>query len=617
MSFSVMRYIADGAVLQCGEPFELFGHSEPSAEVTLTLTHGGKVTAKVTSRADDSGRFTAVIPAVSGGFESYELELLSGGEQLFFTDILFGEVFHISGQSNMELPLRRTYHPFKPFEHRECGFIREFRVPVECCFTPDYEDEDFRGGYWMRAEGEQMLGMSGAGYYFALVLMDELKCPVGLLNTSAGGCAIESRMPAPMLRDIGGYEDRLGSYADPDFMKNRADSDAADMRRWYETLGRLDRVGETVFGEDFIPEGRMNIPLYFRETDELKGFSGRVWMRKKFVIHESTELRDAELILGNIIDNDRAYINGEKVGETGYMYPPRYYRFDPSVLRHGENTAVVCMEVKGGDGGFVRGKDYCLKVGGEVIDLSGEWEYTAVRTETLSPSVFFPELPMALWAAMTTPAFRVNIRGMLWYQGETNTWHPEKYFGLFARFTELVRERCGKELPIITVQLPNFAGHGGTVGTNWAVLRLQQEKCTELPNCGMAVTIGCGESNDLHPIDKKTVGERLAWETLELVYGRKMKEKSRCVSAEWSDGKVTLTFSAETELVNSPALYFEAVCGGKAVTLAAEKTSPHTVVLPCAAKPEQVRYAFNDDPSEPDLFSRDGLPVAPFVFDIT
>lgn len=612
----IMGYIQSGAVIQAGETFSIRGHAGSHSIIKYALINGEKVFENF-SESGINGRFVMKLPPVRASFDEYTLVITDGNETLRFTEILFGEVFHISGQSNMELAVRRTYHPFKPFEHRESSTIREFKVPVKCRFSDD-EQEDFSDGKWLRAVGDELLEMSAAGYYFALELQEKLGCPVGLLNTSAGGSSIESRMSRDMLESFGWYENYLEKYKDPDYMQKQAAADSQNLQEWYKELDRLDTVSENVFSESFVADGLCVLPEYLRNINGLERFSGRIWFRKRFSIPENTPLENVELVLGCLIDSDRAYINGEKVGETGYMYPPRYYRFDGSLLHHGENTLAVCLDVMCENGGFVTEKDYCLKVGGTVIDLSGEWEYAAICTKTLNSAVFFPELPMSLYSAMTAPAFGINVKGLLWYQGETNAWHPERYFDLFSEFAKMFRKRCRKDLPIIIAQLPNYAGHGREVGTSWAKLRLEQERCTSVGNCALAVMIGCGESNDLHPIDKKTVGQRLAWSALELIYGITLKRQSKCVSAEYSDGTVKLNFDgAEVHLANSPTKYFEAVINGRKVPVYARITDSHTLVFDCPGRPELVRYAYTDDPGEPDIFSVDGLPAAPFELHIS
>lgn len=615
MKFSVMHYISDGAILQYGEENTIFGYADVSARITLDILSGGKEIMSLSAVTDANSKWSVTLPAFAAGFNSYTLAFACGDETITIENVLFGEVYHISGQSNMELPIVRTYDPFKPFKFDESEFIREFRVPVECCFDHSDDDEDFRGGVWLTAKGDQLNDMSGVGYWFAHELADRLNMPIGMLNTSAGGSAVEGRMSEKMLRSIGGYDELLDEYAKGGYMEKITDADINREKLWYEEISKLDNISDKVFDDNFKFEDKCTIPFYFRDNEKLNGFCGRIWFKRTFNIPENVELKDAELILGAIIDLDKTYINGTEVGVTWYLYPPRIYPFDAKILRHGLNTVHVCVEVKSGLGGFVEGKNYCLKLGDSVIDLSGEWEYSAIKAPYFQPALFLPSTPMALYSTLTAPAFNINVRGILWYQGETNAGNADGYPELFKIMVDMYRTRCGKELPVIFAQLPNFGEPtSAEVGYSWAQFRLAQEKCLEIPGTAMAVTIDCGESNDLHPIDKKTVGERLAWCALELVYGEKVKDYSKCASAEYKNGAVSLSFSGpEIELKNDPPKYFEAVYGDSIVKLGAKKTAPDTLMLPCDSAPDYIRYAYTNDPAEPDIFNTDGLPALPFI----
>ena len=308
----IMSYIQSGAVIQAGETFSIRGHAGPHSIIKYALINGEKVFGGF-SESGINGRFVMRLPPVRASFDEYTLVITDDNETLQFTEILFGEVFHISGQSNMELPVRRTYHPFKPFEHRESSTVREFKVPVKCSFSDD-EQEDFSDGKWLRAVGDELLEMSAAGYYFALELQEKLGCPVGLLNTSAGGSSIESRMS----------ESYLEKYKDPDYMQKQAAADSKKMQEWYKELDSRDTVSENVFSDSFVSDGVCVLPKYLRNINGLERFSGRIWFRKRFSIPENTPLENVELVLGCLIDSDRAYINGEKVGETGYMRKRRF-----------------------------------------------------------------------------------------------------------------------------------------------------------------------------------------------------------------------------------------------------------------------------------------------------
>ena len=620
MNFSVMRYICDRAVLQCGEENTVYGTAAPNETVTLTITDNKGNSAEFAAKAAEDGEWKMTVPAYPAGYSSYTFTFTCCDDTFTAEDILFGEVFHITGQSNMELPMYRTYAPFKPFEYELTPYIRAFRMNVETCFDGSMEEKEFRSGRWLCADDkEQLMIMSGTGYWFAHELISALDVPVGLLDTSSGGTAIESRFSAKMLKELGGYEELLKKFSDPDYQKNMTEGDLKAEGEWIAELDSRDCIEDKLAsGADCYTE-KCDIPFYFRDTEKLNGFCGRVWFRSTFEIPNDCDICDGELIFGVIIDSDKIYINGEKVGETAYLYPPRLYKVPAGLLRHGSNTIHISVDVKSGTGGFVSGKNYCLRLGNRVIDLSGSYEYSAIPSGQKEPSLsltFLPSLPLSEYSTMTSPSFRINVKGILWYQGETNVGSHERYPELFKVYAEMYRSRTGKDLPIIFAQLPNFAdpeiADAGLM-TDWADLRLAQEKCLEVPGTAMTVNIDCGESNDLHPTDKKTVGTRLAWETLKLVYGKKTKDYSHCISAEYKDGSVILTFDGpDIVLSNETAKYFETVHESKRCKANAVRTSAHTITLTCGEKPDYVYYAYLNDPCGPDLFNTDKLPVSPF-----
>ncbi|MCR5122920.1 MAG: sialate O-acetylesterase, partial [Ruminococcus sp.] len=539
-------------------------------------------------------------------------------------DVLFGELFNISGQSNMELPLNRTYDPYEPPEFEKFAFVREFRPPVKCCFDENEPAGDFAGGEWLRADSDALPDMSAVGYYFAAELFKALNVPIGLLNNSAGGASVESFMSGKMIRGLNDdpLNEMLAKYAEGSFEEKTNSANGENECNRANKLNAKDKVKDHVFEDGYKFENVCNIPFYFRHDERLKGFCGRVWLGKKFMIPDDMPIVDAELCLGTLTDSDRTYLNGEKVGETGYLYPPRRYPVKAELLKHGENSVIVCMEVKNGNGGLKPNGEYCLKLGKNRIDLKGEWGYTAVESEYLQPGLFCPAQPLALYRYLAEPAEHIRVKAMLWYQGESNVFSAERYCRAFRDYIELRREKNGGKLPVIFAQLPNHRGMAGEdVGTGWAKLRAEQESCLSLPDTAMAVTIDCGDSYDLHPTNKAPVGRRLAYLALSMLYGKKAPENSRCVSAELKADGIELTFDGPAlSLKNDPPACLE-VCFNDGKTLAAEGklTSEHTVLISMKSKtcPDCVRYCYSDDPERIDIYNVDGLPAAPFIIPVS
>lgn len=606
-------------ILQSATENCVHGKSPSDEKITLTVSGSSGVERVLSAVSNENGEYEIIIPPYPPSFESYTLTFSCGGEKIVFSDVLFGELYHISGQSNMELPIFRTIDPLDPKIPKGSRFIREFRVPVVCCFGKDEEYDDFQGGEWKYALGNDILNMSAAGYYFSEKLSEKLDVPIGLVNTSAGGSPVEARMPYGMLMELGGYEEFLARCTVQGYEKNTAEADRAKYAKWCAELEKKDSVSGNIFTSP--PEfTKCRIPFYFRDDPMLSNFCGRIWFRKNFVISDDMDISGAVLVLGAMIDADEVFVNGCSVGSTGYMYPPRIYPVPEGVLRRGENTLHIRLEVRQGRGGFVEGKKYCLKLGDKLIDLSGEWEYAvAARGEYISPDVFFQGLPLSMYGLLTAPAFGIKFKGLIWYQGESNDSAPERYHELFKAFVNMYRERCGYEIPVIFTQLCNFDDPVRcVVPLSWAQVREQQLKCLDIPETAMAVTIDIGESNDLHPINKRDVGRRLALCAERLIYKDNLvPEDIFPLSAELiEDGRILLSFTdtKAVRMVNDPPKHFELITLEGEILRPSARLTDNGLELRYKSEnaPVLLRYAWENDPVKPDLFINTGLPVTPF-----
>lgn len=624
-NFIIMRFCGDHMILQSGIENTIFGQAPLSEKVTLRIIGIAETT--LSAAADENGRWEIKIPAYPSSFNAFALEFSCGDEIITFEDVLFGELYHISGQSNMELQLSRTIDPLNEVIPKGNIFIREFRVPVKCCFGKDEEYDDFLGGEWKLAVDADLMDMSAVGYYFAAELYRKYNVPVGLVNTSAGGAPVEARMPYSMLSELGGYEEFLNRCTVPDYEKNTAEADRIKYSKWSGELNSKDKISDNIFETD-AGFTKCSLPFYFRDDPVLNGFCGRIWFKKTFEIPENTPLDEPVLILGAMIDADTVYVNGKEVGTTSYMYPPRIYPIPGGILRSGENTVHICLEVRQGQGGFVKGKKYCLKLSDRLIDLSGEWEYIiAAKNSYIEPDVFFQGLPLSMYAALTAPAFNINFSGLIWYQGESNDRNPQRYYELFKTFAEMYRKRCGSNIPIIFTQLCNFDDPAQNVPPlSWAEVREQQLKCLDIPNTAMAVTIDVGEANDLHPINKCDVGFRLALCAERLIYNdSSVSEDIHCLTArhilsEDSSGKILLSFSDNSALClkNEAAKHFELITEDGSIIIPKAQRTNIGIILEYddPRLPVTVRYAWSNNPEAPDLFDRNGLPLSPFRINI-
>jgi len=277
---------------------------------------------------------------------------------------------------------------------------------------------------------------------------------------------------------------------------------------------------------------KINIPGYW-EDQGIRNLDGVVWYRREIKVPANMTGVDAVVKLGRIVNADEFYINGQKVGNTTYEFPQRVYKISPDVLKPGKNLLVVRVTNNGGKGGFVPDKPYFVLAAGDTIDLKGEWQYKVGQVnqprprDGNSPRVFpvsAQNSPTGLYNGMVAPYTDFAVRGFLWYQGEANAGNPEAYRKLLPALIHDWRERWNLgDLTFLIAQLPNYMEvNYSPEESNWAKMRdIQLETALNTVNTGVGINIDLGEWNDIHPGNKKPVGERLALQAMKISYGEK------------------------------------------------------------------------------------------------
>ncbi len=436
----------------------------------------------------------------------------------------------------------------------------------------------------------------------------------------------------------GDVEDLLlaEKYADDAFVAGQLERNQENMEAWHRNLDEQDQGLKRNFKELKAPEPsfkEVSIPFFFRDT-QLQGFIGSVWFLRNFQVTGGLAGKAAKLWLGTIVDSDTVYINGVMVGHTDYQYPPRKYEIPEGLLREGENTIVIRVKCENGHGRFTDGKKYALWNDEEEIDLTGKWYYEiGAACEQIEPTDFVNWKPTGLYNGMVAPCRPYTLAGILWYQGESNTHVPEVYLELMKRMVAGYRKEWGEELPFLYVQLPNFAidrydSDADETGQGWPVVRELQRRAKKLPRVGMAVTMDLGEDNDLHPLNKKEVGFRLAMLAAKMLYGI----ASEC------EGPEICGIDYEMEKTGAVLLYFKNITDGmyayggekgneirdfelrdeqgiwhRAAAVIKEDTIRLTPVERIRIRPCGVRYLFSNISHGAMIYNRAGFPLSPFV----
>ncbi len=610
---------SNGMVLQREVPVRIWGTESPGQKITL-LFRG--IEENTTAGAD--GSWTVSIPAGSAG-GPFELKI-SASSDTVIRDILVGEVWLCSGQSNMVLPMERVKEKY-PQEIREAGQdkIRQFFVPVRYDFKEEHRDVS---GKWESADSVSVLRFSAVAYFFARELYERYGIPVGLINVSAGGTPVAAWLDDATLKDFPEDYEELKKFQDNDFLKALRSREGQLNRQWYELLAAGDegRKSVSVWSEPgYSAEGwkSMSIPAMMDAKDGPGQMNGSVWFRKTFEWPAHLAGKPAKLFLGRLVDSDSVYVNGVFSGTISYQYPPRRYQVPEGVLKPGKNVVLVRLISQSGTGGFVPEKRYELEYGTHKTDLSGIWQYkTGVKMPPLEPSTFYQAKPEGVFNGMLAPLIPYTIRGVIWYQGESDVDRPEKYEEKLKRMISLWRARWGQgDFPFLYVQLANFLEPStAPAESKWAEIREAQRQVQNVKHTAMAVAMDLGEWNDLHPLNKKEVGHRLVLLARNKVYGETKGVFSGPVlkGFQLNKGKVILEFSDTgkgLKMLNGKQLRHFDLAGEDDTFFRAKakiRKGRAEVWHERVPQPVILRYAWADNPSDANLYNIEGLPAAPF-----
>ncbi|UMQ42313.1 sialate O-acetylesterase [Chryseobacterium sp. Y16C] len=604
--------VSDGMVLQRNQKLNIWGKADANEKVEVKFLNKSYKTT-----ADQNGNWKIILPEQKAG-GPYTMTI----NEITLKDILIGEVWLASGQSNMELPMRRLT-PLYSNEIKSANNqnIRFFTVPQKYNFKSPQTELD--GGKWEATNPQTILNFSGVAYFFAKDLSEKNKVPVGIIHASLGGSPIQAWMDENSLKKYPEYLDEAKKWQNDDLIKSTESSEQALSKAWYAELDQSD-LGLNQHWENFDLNDSdwktMKIPGSWEDKEG--SFEGSVWFRKEITLTKNQAGKVAFLNLGRIKDADVTYINGTKVGNVTYEYPPRWYDVPAGVLKEGKNVIAIRVSNGSGKGQFIADKPYYLEIDGQKIDLKSEWKYKiGAKMEKMAPgTTFIRWKPTGLYNAMINPLINYNITGAIWYQGESNTGKPKEYGDLLTTMiTDWRNKFNNKEMPFVTVQLANFMeSKAQPIESNWAELRDQQRKVSlNVPNAGLAVIIDVGEWNDIHPLDKKTVGDRLALQAMKLAYGKNIVADGPVYQSMKSNGnKIVLTFKSGTDDFTPVAELkgFAIKNADGNWSWAKAKIEGKTIVVwnDSVTNPVAVRYDWADNP-DGNLKNKTGLPASPFI----
>ena len=593
------KLVSDKMVLQRDTDLKIWGWADAGEKVTVRLQGNYYET-----EADKNGNWEVTLPPQQAG-GPYLLEV----NEIVIRDVLVGDVWLCSGQSNQETPIHRLTEMFPEINVSNNHMIRHYKVPTQD-IKETLAEEIAGNAVWHSGVASEVMNWTALAYFYAQEVYAKTKVPQGMLVSSLGGSAIESWVSQEHLKEF----PRLVLDKEALEQMNQASKDQGE-GKWNQ-LNWDDSDWKT-----------MQMPGTWRENGV--NVRGTVWLRKDFEIPEAMEGRHARLAMGTLVHNDAVFVNGVYVGSTGYEYPPRRYQIPAGVLRKGENIIAVRLNAPAGNGEFIKDKPYKIIGDAAEIDLTGTWKYK-VGLDLAEVSKYAERLKnrqsvgSGLYNGMIYPIRHYRVKGAIWYQGESNAGRSHEYGALMSALITNWRELWQKpELPFLLVQLPNFMEkHEKPTDSGWARIReAQLNTFKTTPNTALAVTYDVGEWNDIHPLNKKAVAQRLFLGARKVVYGEKVTHSGPVYKDMKIEGdKIVISFTETGRglMAKGGTLKHFAIAGEDKQFVWAEaviRGNKVVVSSKSVKNPVAVRYAWSDNPDEANLCNKEGLLASPFRTD--
>ncbi|TRZ42305.1 9-O-acetylesterase [Robertkochia solimangrovi] len=608
-------------VIQREKPVNVWGWNSPGAEVSVTFNN---VTETVIT--DKEGGWMVTFPEMTAG-GPFEMAISSGTEEIALEDIMVGDVWLCSGQSNMEWLVVNANNAEEEISNAENPLIRHFKVPLTYSTA---EESELAGGEWQVSNPENTGMFTAVGYYFARNLLPyNGNVAIGLLNSSWGGSRIEPWMSMETL-DI----ENLKAYLKEQEVKSARQFETSinEYRKKFRELDISDKdmgmkgikpLWNTV-DLDESSWADIQAPGLW-ESQGFNALDGFAWYRKTIELTPEEAQQVAELGAGKVDDTDYTWVNGVLVGSTEQSYESdRVYPVKSGILKAGKNVITIRVEDTGGGGGIHGGAEgLYLKTASGTHSLAGTWKFRIGKITPPQPA--YNQIATLLYNKMIHPILNFPLAGVIWYQGESNADNEADavaYKELFPDMIQQWRKDWNQDdLPFLWVQLANFmTPKTGPEESNWALLREAQSQTLKLPYTGEAVIIDLGEADDIHPKNKQDVGYRLSLPARKIYLGEDIEYSGPVLKSVVQDNdQVILTFDhtgkglkakgATDEIFSFDLAGADGVFYPATAKLKGDKV---IVSTPEVTSPVHVRYAWANNPSKANLYNSLDLPASPF-----
>ncbi len=631
---SLPQMFQSGMVLQRGKIIPVWGKADAGEQITIGFN---KKQYKVV--ADNTGKWRVDLPAMKAG-GPYTMEV-EGNDKLVIDNILIGDVWLLSGQSNIDVTIERVYPQYvKEIDSYENSQIRMFRVQNETDIHGVKDDIRQTSINWKPVNKQNAWLFSAVGYFLGKRMFENSKVPQGVIVNSWGGTPIEAWISMDSLQnDYPQLVTKTALYQNDNYVMAQMKANAEANKQWSELLDKLDQPG--VYSLSTYDDGDW---MTINQNNWSLRCTGSVWLRQHININKEHAGKPARLLLGTLFDQDFTYLNGQQIGHTGYQYPPRRYDIPEGLLKEGDNVIAVRFINKYGAVHFIPEKPYMLCFGEDrfsqnplpedVIPLSETWKMHVGAEMPSCPSgdVSLQNLPTTLFNAVLHPLAPYAINGVVWYQGESNTGNPAPYGDYLRRLMGCWRDLWkDQQMPFVIVQLANYDGRQQSgfprpisyqsepVNSGWAQLREAQRTAAQKDQYAeLAVINDLGETVDIHPLRKKEVAARVGLCFDKLIYNNKVKLSPEVIAAEVQDDKILLTLD---QSIQPGELYEFEIAGENAkfvnTTATADGNRIRIAYQSSQMTPAFVRYAWKDNPLKANVRSLAGLPMSSFELKVS
>jgi sialate O-acetylesterase len=618
------KFFSDNVVLQREHTIPVWGWADAKEKITVQLN---KQTKTITTGKDGKWRIDLAAEAAGGPY----ILIIKGKNTITINNVLIGDVWVCSGQSNMEMPIGSWgfINNFKE-EIAAANYpnIRQFLVPKQTAVQPQTELSD---GDWKICNPENAAMFSAVAYFFGRELNKELNIPVGLINTTWGGTQVESWTSRQAFENSDEFNTMISGMQNvniDELIKIKKENTKKKIEQLQGAAVPDKTEIATWKNKDFDDAGwsSLTIPGLW-EQQGLEDIDGFIWFRKTIDISAEEAGKAATLELAMIDDNDETFLNGEKIGSTTGYNVKRNYTIPAGVLKQGRNTIAVRVEDTGGGGGiYGDATDIKISIGSNEKSLAGNWKVRIEAVTTASSGIGPNSYPTLLYNAMIHPLLPYAIKGAIWYQGEANAGRAYQYRKAFPLMINDWRNQWKQgDFPFYFVQLATFNSNNGNSekGSDWAELREAQALTLSLPNTGMAVTTDIGDAKDIHPKNKQDVGKRLAAIALNKTYGKNIVAGGPVYQSFKTEGnKIIVSFTNVGGGLMAKDKYgylkgFEIAGADQRFHYAIAHIEGDNVVVSSneVPNPVAVRFGWADDAGDNNLYNKEGFPAPPFRTD--